>query len=333
MEDAVIRFDQEQRAWKDWELKAASKYGEATIKSLQFQKDYLSHLEGLEIKYRSTANKYEHVELNILRAKRRETEKVLYPNLLMRLGYRFMRSREMKTAAVAFMESYLSTIDQLKNTLRKKGFVGLEDHLSREIRANQAEFRIPITLQVSETERMLYEFRFCKDTDNGYVIDDIKATLYGKEASARKSMSYNSVSADLSMKQIYNLLSGRAIQKADTWVMLDINDRDAEGNLKPKLFNRDYGFSIEKLVERSGIKGMDDPNLKRELIDNLRQGDSIKVTIGRALVDIEANPVHNSLDKPEVVIARRQEQMQLALQKKPELEEVKKSQSVKMRVG
>ncbi len=332
MEEAVIRFDQEQKQWKDWELKASSKYGEATIKSLQFQKDYLTHLEGLEIKYRPTANKYEHAELNILRAQRRQIEKLLYPNLFIRLGYRIMRSREMKTAAIAFSESKQTNFDQLKNTLRKKGFTGLEEQLAKGISEHQKDFRIPVTVQVSETERMQYELRLAKCVD-GYEIKEIKATLVGKQTNTRKSMLYSSVSADLCMKKVYNLLSGRAIEKADTWVMLDINDRDAEGNLKPKLFNKDYGFSVEKLLEQLCIKGMDSPDFKKELLERLRQGDSLKVAIGKGSVEIEANPVHNSLEKPDVVIAKRQEQMQSAMQKKAELEEVKKSETVKMRVG
>lgn len=332
MEEAEIRFEQEQQQWRNWEIKAESKYGDSTIKSLQFQKELLTHLEGLEIKYRSTANKYEKVELNILRAQRREIEKFLYPNLIVRLGYRFMRSREMKSEAIAVAESKEIYVDQLKDALRKKGF-GMDERLSREIRANQTTISLPVTVQVSENERMQYEIRISKEEGKGYELKDIKATLMGTQANNRKSILYSSVSDDLSMKQAYNLLSGRAIEKPDAWVMLDMNDRDADGNIKPKVFNRDYGFSIEKVVEQSGIKGIDDPIWKRELLDNLRQGDCVKVTIGKTLVEIEANPVHNCLEKPDVVIAKRQEQMQLALQKKPEVKEVKKTESVKMRVG
>lgn len=333
MDEAIVRFEQEQQQWRNWEVKAQSKYGAGTIKSLQFQKEFLTHLEGLEIKYRSTANKYEQVELNILRAQRREIEKFLYPNLIVRLGYRFMRSREMKSEAIAVAESKQINVDQLKETLRKKGFTGLDERLSREIRANQTSISLPVTVQVSETERLRYELHISKEEGKGYDLNDIKATLMGTQANTRKSILYSSVSDDLSMKQAYNLLSGRAIEKSDAWVMLDMNDRDADGNIKPKVFNRDYGLSIEKIVEQSGIKGIDDPIRKRELLDHLRQGDCVKVTVGKTLVEIEANPVHNCLEKPDVVMAKRQEQMQMALQKKPEVKEVKKTESVKMRIG
>ncbi|WP_343566286.1 hypothetical protein [Sphingobacterium sp.] len=333
MEEAVIRFEQEQQQWRNWEIKAESKYGTGTIKSLQFQKELLTHLEGLEIRYRSTANKYEQVELNILQAQRREIEKFLYPNLIVRLGYRFMPSREMKSEAIAVAESKEIYVDQLKDALRKKGFTGLDERLSREIRANQSTISLPVTVQVSETERMRYELRISKEVGKGYELKDIKATLMGTQANTRKSILYSSVSDDLSMKQAYNLLSGRAIKKADAWLMLDMNDRDADGNIKPKVFNRDYGFSIEKVVEQSGIKGIDDPIWKRELLENLGQGDCVKVTVGKTMVEIEANPVHNCLEKPDVVIAKRQEQMELALQKKHEMKEVKKAESVKMRIG
>lgn len=334
MEEAIIRFEGEQQQWKDWQSRAQSKYGEVTIKSPQFQKDYLTHLEGLEIKYRTTANKYEHLELNILKAKRREIEKFLYPNKLIRLAYRFFRAREMKTAAVAFIENKQVSIDQLADALKKKGFTGLKQQLSKEIKINQTTFSIPVTLQISETERMQYELHFAKDVDKGYVIKDIKATLTGEQIKSKQSLLYSSISVDdLSVKQAYNLLSGRAIEKADGWVMLDLNDRDAEGNLRSKRFSKDYGFSVEQLIEQSGIKGLDNPAFKKELLESLRQGDCLKVSVGKGIVEIEANPVHHCLEKPTAVIERRQHEMRQALEKKQEIEKVKKTTTMKIRVG
>ncbi|MDR2271998.1 MAG: hypothetical protein LBF27_13925 [Sphingobacterium sp.] len=334
MEEGLIRFEQENQNWKNWQERAQSKFGDDIIKSSQFQKDYLNHLEGLEIKYRSTANKFEQLELNILREKRRAIEKVLYPNWFERKAYRLIKSHEMNKASKVHALDRVVNAEHLNGILKKKGFTGLEEQLAVRIKSNQQEFKIPVTFQVNEKSAMNCELWFSKDGSDQYQLRDVRASLKVQDSKQQQSLLYSSIpGVDLTMKQAYNLLSGRAIEKQQGWVMLDINDKDAEGNLRPKVFNAAYGFSVEKLLEQSGIKGIEDIQFKNELLQKLRDGESLQVQVGKSIRQIEANPTHNSLEHPALVIAKRQEQIQAALKEKSKVEEVTESQTVKMRVG
>lgn len=335
MEKGLIRFEQEQNQWKAWTLRVKSEFGDEILKSAQFQKDYLKHLECLEIKYRTNANKFEHLELNILRAQRREIEKQLYPRLIFRLAYRLFRSHEMNKAGKVYHHHSEANFEHLTADLAKKGFSGLDKQLSQHIKSNQPEFRIPVSFQINEGSEMKYELRFCKGKNDTYEIQDIKATLKADRGS-KVSLLYSSISVvDLTMKQAYNLLAGRAIEKPDGWVMLDINDKDAEGNLKTKVFNKQYGFSLEKLLEQSGIKGIDDLVKRNEMLQSLRQGDSIKVQVGKEMKAIEANPLHKCIEKPDVVLAKREAENEAAKKEvqSKQVEEIGQANAIKMRVG
>lgn len=335
MEKDLIRFEQEQNQWKEWMKRVGSEFGNETLNSAQFQKDYLRHLEGLEIKYRSNANKFEHLELNILREKRREIEKQIYPRLFLRLAYQLFRSREMNKQSKAYNLHSEINYEHLSASLAQKGFSGLDKQLAQHIKSNQPEFRIPVSFQINENSAMSYELRFSKGKNDVYEIQDIKATLKPEQKGAKVSLLYSSISSvELTMKKVYNLLSGRAVEKSDGWVMLDINDKDAEGNLRTKVFNNGYGFSLEKLLEQSGIKGIDNVSTRNEILNSLREGDSINVLVGKEMKVIEANPLHKCLEKAEVVLAKRQEvkeaeQVKVELKKK----EIQQSNEVKMRVG
>ncbi|RKE47186.1 hypothetical protein [Sphingobacterium detergens] len=335
MEKGLIRFEQEQNQWKEWTLRVKSEFGDETLKSAQFQKEYLRHLEGLEIKYRANANKFEQLELNILRAKRREIEKQLYPRMIFRLAYRLLRSREMRREGKIHNLHLDINYDGLIAALAKKGFTGLEKQLSMHVKSNQPEFRIPVSFQINESSEMKYELRFCKGKNDAYEIQDIKATLKGDQKGAKLSMLYSSIpNVDLTMKQVYNLLAGRAIEKSEGWVMLDINDRDAEGNLKTKVFNKEYGFSVEKLLEQSGIKGIDDLSKRKEILQSLREGDIIKVRVGKEIKAIEANPLHKSLEKPEVVLAKRQADLEAARREvKPQAKVLEEKEVLKVKIA
>lgn len=334
MAEAVIRFEQEQQEWAAWEARAKSKFGEQVAKSKPFLKDRLAHLEGMEIKYRMDANRAEKRELNILRGQRREIEKLLYPGLLSRLSYLllqlFVTSKMQKKQQII----KVTNIDALTTSLSQKGFSRIGDQLHTQVNAGLSEFKIPVSYQVDESSGMNYNLHFQKDFDGSYQLKEIRATLKDHVDGKGSSMLFSSIPAEhLTAKQAYNLLSGRAVEHQGQWYTLDINDRDAQGNLRTKVFPSEYGFSIEKLLEVSGIKGINDPAVRASILEGLRNGDSLTVMSGRKNIEIEANPHHNSLEKPSVIMERREAEKNASRTVKLEKEVVAKVSKVKISTG
>jgi hypothetical protein len=331
---ALIRFEQEQKEWADWEAKAKAKYGKETIESRPFRKDYLAHLEGIEIKYGKDASLAERRELRVLRSKRREVEKLLFPGLLSRISYRILQAFIMSKMKKQLQVTQGTNIEALRTMLAERGFSNIGNQVEKQVKNGLSEFNITVGYQMNEQAGMRYHLQFQKENDGSYHVKEIRATLKNEADGKSRSMLFSSIpDNNLTTKQAYNLLAGRAIEKQDGWITLDINDKDAQGNLKTKVFASDYGFSLESVVAKLDIKGLESPSERDLMLQCLRDGDVIKVKSGKKHLEIEANPQHNSLEKPGIINERREKEKQAAIAVTLEKQEVNKVSEVKMRVG
>ena len=83
------------------------------------------------------------------------------------------------------------------------------------------------------------------------------------------------------LKEAYNLLSGRPVFKNllskeevgyDAWVKLNNKKTLENGNHELKLYNRNYGFSLEGVLKEYSIKELANPQYKANLIESLHRG-------------------------------------------------------------
>jgi hypothetical protein len=133
---------------------------------------------------------------------------------------------------------------------------------------------------------------------NGQQSDPLKQTFY-----------VNNKDSNITLKEAYNLMSGRAIQKELTpkegekykaWLQLDFKDTDKNGNYKMKQFHQNYGYDLAETLAKHPIKELADPQDKQRLIESLQRGNRQSVTINidgqDKKVFIEATPQFKSLN-------------------------------------
>jgi hypothetical protein len=113
----------------------------------------------------------------------------------------------------------------------------------------------------------------------------------------------------ITAKEAFNLMEGRAVhkqlynlegQKYQAWLMLDDKNLTDNGNKKIKHYHENYGYDVEKVIAGKGIKELEDPKAKDELLYSLKKGNAQQITIGGADGDkkyfISANPQFKTVD-------------------------------------
>lgn len=170
----------------------------------------------------------------------------------------------------------------------------------------------------------LYFFnRFDLMVKNGQQPDPVKQTFY-----------INPKQDNITLKEGYNLLSGRAIQKEHTpkegakykaWLQLDFKETDKNGQYKTKQIHPNYGFDLEATLHKHPIKELNTVEGTKRLLESLERGNRQQVTYGEPgneqKVFIEASPQFKSINFFDDSMKRI---MANSLQKKPELVESQK---------
>lgn len=114
---------------------------------------------------------------------------------------------------------------------------------------------------------------------------------------------------DITLKEGYNLLSGRAVNKNmvskegatyNAWVQLDFKVADTRGNYEEKKFHQNYGFDLEKSLGKHPIKELGEEKSREYLSDSLKRGNRQSVTLQHGGVDqkifVEAAPQYKGLN-------------------------------------
>lgn len=169
---------------------------------------------------------------------------------------------------------------------------------------HQAEFgkdNVVATLQFkkSEESEMYFFNRYSLMLKNEKIPDDtMKQTFY---------MGNNQ--DNITLKEAYNLMSGRAIHKEMTpkegekynaWLQLDFKENDTNGNFKVKQFHPNYGYELTKALSAHAIKELTEPQQMKNIMESLERGNRQAVTIDvkgkEQKMYIEAAPQFKSLN-------------------------------------
>jgi hypothetical protein len=138
---------------------------------------------------------------------------------------------------------------------------------------------------------------------NAQHTEPIKQTFYVNNDMRRKEQE------DITLKEGYNLLSGRAVnknlvskegEKYNAWVQLDFKTMDKHGNYEEKKFHQNYGFDLEKVLAKHPIKELGDQTDRERLVDSLQRGNRQSVTLQlegkEQKIFIEAAPQYKGLN-------------------------------------
>ena len=114
---------------------------------------------------------------------------------------------------------------------------------------------------------------------------------------------------NLTLKEAYNLMEGRAVNKDLTtkegqvynaWVQMEFKETDKNGNCQLKHFHTNYGFDLQKELAKHPIKELGNEQDRTSLINSLNKGilqsATLKNNDNEQKIFIETNPRFKSLN-------------------------------------
>lgn len=144
-----------------------------------------------------------------------------------------------------------------------------------------------------------------------YFFNSYKASLQ-KEGSAHalEQVFYVGKDNTFTMKEAFNLLEGRAVNKDltnkqgevyNSWVKLDFkNSSEENGNFKMNHYHQNYGYNLEDALSKLPIKELETPKFKDDLLNSLKKGNiqsvAFSVNGAESRHFVEANPHFKSVN-------------------------------------
>jgi hypothetical protein len=200
--------------------------------------------------------------------------------------------------------------DFLKDQLKYTGFgESLQNELKEKMEKQTPEFQLNHTQKFGKDE-VSATLHFKKSNDSEmYFFNKYDAFLKPeREADAIQQTFYINKESNITLKEGYNLMNGRAVnkdlttkegQKYNAWVQMDFKDTDNNGNFKMKQFHENYGYNMEQALAKLPIKDLASDTDKAALIQSLEKGNRQAVTFVQEGKEqrhfIEANPQYKNI--------------------------------------
>ena len=201
-------------------------------------------------------------------------------------------------------------LEFLKKSLLNLGFSDkVNKELEQQISKQTPEFILNARHEFNQ-KPVDYQLYFKAGENEGmYFFNKYDATLNkGKEQEINQTFYINKGNG-ITAKEAFNLMEGRAVhkqlynlegQKYQAWLTLDDKNLTENGNKKIKHYHENYGYDLEKVIAGKGIKELEDPKAKEELMYSLKKGNVQQISIGGEDGDkkyfIAANPQFKTID-------------------------------------
>jgi hypothetical protein len=194
-------------------------------------------------------------------------------------------------------------------------YTGFGESLQPQLKAamQKAEVQFMLThLPDFDKERAAVTLFFKKsDTQDNYFFNRYSVHVHtpAYPDAIKQTFFINQGQDNITLKEAYNLLHGRAVHKEMTpkegekyhaWMQLDFKNTDPNGNYKMKQFHANYGFDLEATLLQRPIKELQSPESRERLIASLERGNRQLVTFAEngkeVKAYIEAAPQYKSLN-------------------------------------
>ncbi|MBN9284134.1 MULTISPECIES: hypothetical protein [unclassified Flavobacterium] len=298
MDNQDNRIERELSQWKlrEGRLEKLLSFSLSSNKALL--KEKLIFFDRITTRYASTLNPDERFALRALKHERRDIERRLYPNPLLRLLRRPLREKIVANQESRQLEN---NSRELQREIQKAGFAYLTKDIEKQMKSGQPQFSVSSSHYINETESLQHRLSFAKDSSGNYCFEGYSTALYNEKKTEESRQQFFKTENGLEINSIesYNLLSGRAVEKDGKWLQLNFNDRDPQGNYRMKEFHSDFGYQLDKVLDGLPIKEKQDYDLIRKLNDNLKQGNREVVSFVKDgnlhKFYLEANPQYKSV--------------------------------------
>lgn len=213
------------------------------------------------------------------------------------------------TQKTSFMNE--KNFDYLKDQVKYTGFGdALENDLKAKLQKGSPEFQIYHSTKFgNDTATATLHFKKSDQSDM-YFFNKYDLTLKQESSpDIMKQTFYINKSNNITLKEAYNLMSGRAINKDLTnkegqvynaWMQMDFKETDKNGNYQLKHHHSNYGFDLGKELAKHPIKELTNEQDRTRLIESLQKGNRQSVTFmkdgNEQKVFVEANPRFKSLN-------------------------------------
>ncbi len=202
-------------------------------------------------------------------------------------------------------------VEFIKNSLLNLGFGDkLNTELEKQITAKTPEFNLAaqhefnqhkmdytLHFKAGNNQEMYFLNKFDASLKNGN--EDTKQSFYinkGNGVTAKEAFNLMDKSDGLDGRAVFKQLFNKDQEKYHAWVKLDWNDLTDGGNARLK----QHSFDVEKFLDGKGVKEMNDPKSREDLIRSLKKGNKQQITVDRDGKEqkyfIAANPQYKTVN-------------------------------------
>lgn len=200
--------------------------------------------------------------------------------------------------------------DFLKNQLFYKGYKNdLDAELKGKVENGQQQFFLN-HVKTFGADEIRSSLRYDRSEQGNYFLNRVNVELKKENGEILKTGFFMDKNSDYTLKQMYNLLSGRFVEKEKetkdkveykTWDQLDLTKRDKYDNYPVVSYGERYGFDLAERLGRESLLANRNSEDRKILEASLKRGNLEKVAyeINGETVDkyIFANAKMRTIDK------------------------------------
>lgn len=201
--------------------------------------------------------------------------------------------------------------EYLRDQLKYTGFGdALESELKEKMQKEEPNFTLTHNTQYgNDTAAATLNFNKSKESDM-YFFNSYKVELQKENSKENLEQTfYINKGSNITMKEAYNLMEGRSVNKDLTnkegeiynaWLQVDFKQSEANGNFKINHYHQNYGYDLEAALSKHPIKELETPKYKEDLINSLKKGNLQSATFlkeGNEIKQyIEASPQFKTIN-------------------------------------
>lgn len=201
--------------------------------------------------------------------------------------------------------------EYLRDQLKYTGFGdALESELKEKMQKEEPNFTLTYNTQYgNDTAAATLNFNKSKESDL-YFFNSYKVELQKENSKeALEQTFYINKGSNITMKEAYNLMEGRSVNKDltnkegeiyNSWVQIDFKQSESNGNFKLNHYHQNYGYDLEATLSKHPIKELETPKYKEDLINSLKKGNLQSATFQKEGNEIkqyiEASPQFKTIN-------------------------------------
>lgn len=201
--------------------------------------------------------------------------------------------------------------EYLRDQIKYTGFgEALESQLKEKMQKEEPNFTLTHNAQYgNDTTTATLNFKKSDQSDI-YFFNSYKVELQKENSKeALEQTFYINKGSNITMKEAYNLMEGRSVNKDltskegevyNSWVQMDFKQSESNGNFKLNHYHQNYGYDLEAVLSKHPIKELETPKYKEDLINSLKKGNLQSATFlkeGNEIKQyIEASPQFKTIN-------------------------------------